>query len=71
MERQPVRPVGLHIEGDSMLVVDVLSGRWKSKKPELTALRDECRDILSRVGIKWASTWIPREENEFCDSMTR
>ncbi len=63
-------PAGLLIEGDSMLVIRVLSGRWASKKPELTVLRDECRDWLAAFGVPWSTNWIPREENEYCDALT-
>ena len=68
---QKVEPAGLVIEGDSMLVVSVLSGRWASKKPELTELRDECRDLIASLDLLWSCSWIPREENEYCDELTR
>jgi ribonuclease HI len=61
---------GLLIEGDSQLVIQTLIGRWNSRKPELTKLRDECRTLLHKIGVPWHARWIPREENEFCDSLT-
>lgn len=61
---------GLLIEGDSQLVIQTLIGRWNSRKPELTRLRDECRTLLHKIGVPWHARWIPREENEFCDSLT-
>lgn len=61
---------GICIEGDSQLVISVLTTRWNSKKPELTALRDECWNILADIGVPWSATWIPREQNTYCDSLT-
>ncbi|QEL16933.1 reverse transcriptase-like protein [Limnoglobus roseus] len=65
------RPTGLLFEGDSRLVVEQLTGAWASKKAELTAIRDEVRDALARVGLPWAAKWIPREENSEADELTR
>lgn len=70
VSEQPDVP-GLLIEGDSNLVVQVVSGRWASKMPHLTELRDQARDVLAGLGVPWAARWIPREENEFCDALTR
>ena len=63
------RPPGLLIEGDSQLVVFVLTGRWKSKAEHLTAYRDAARDTLESLGVPWAARWIPRDENAFCDEL--
>lgn len=40
-------------------------------KPELTAYRDECRDLIASLALRWTTAWIPREENDYCDEMTR
>lgn len=66
-----IEPPGLLIEGDSQLVIHVLTGRWASKKPELTEFRDECRDLIASLDLRWCARWIPREENDFCDALTR
>lgn len=68
---QTIRPAGILIEGDSKLVVETLRGSWKSKAETLTEYRDDCREILAEFGVPWYSRWIAREENEYCDSMTR
>jgi ribonuclease HI len=62
---------GLLIQGDSQLVVLTLNGVWGSKQPLLTVYRDECRDLLAAMNAPWAAEWIPREQNEVCDAMTR
>ena len=64
------KPVGLHIEGDSQLVIFALTGRWGCRKEHLAAFRDRTRDLLAAIGCPWAATWIPREQNTFCDSLT-
>jgi ribonuclease HI len=59
------------IQGDSMLVIRCLTGSWKSKNAALTVYRDECRELLAAIGRPWHAVWIPREQNEYCDSLTR
>lgn len=61
---------GLLIEGDSLLVVNQVAGRWKAKTPHLAELRDEALALLDEIGVPWCARWIPREENAFCDAMT-
>lgn len=61
---------GLQIEGDSDLVVNQVACQWKAKTPHLAELRDEALDLLASFGRPWHISWIPREENEFCDSLT-
>lgn len=62
---------GLLIEGDSDLVIRQLTGLWKTKTLPLEELRDECLDILGRMGMPWSARWIPREQNEYCDALGR
>lgn len=64
------KPPGLHIEGDSQLVIFALTGRWGCRKEHLAAFRDRTRDLLAAIGCPWAATWIPREQNTYCDSLT-
>ncbi len=62
----------LEIRGDSNLVINVLNGDWKSKKPHLTALRDECRMLLDMIDAGHIeATWIPREENAEADRLSK
>lgn len=57
------------VEGDSRLVVTQLAGRRKCRPPLDRYLR-EALDTLAELNVPWAARWIPRAENEFCDSMT-
>jgi ribonuclease HI len=59
------------IQGDSNLVVQCVLGLWASKNPRLTTYRDECRNLLAEMNRPWFAAWIPREQNEYCDSLTR
>ena len=61
----------LDIYGDSRLVVKQMQQKkpWKSKKPHLTKLRDRCKQLLKQIGGKYTIQWIPREQNEECDSL--
>lgn len=68
---EPRAPITLEILGDSQLVVNQLVGSWKCNKPHLLALRDRCREHLQRVGLEWSARWIPREENERADALSR
>jgi ribonuclease HI len=62
---------GVLIQGDSQLVIKCLSGEWRSKNAALTVYCNECRDLLAQINRPWHAAWIPRDENEFCDSLTR
>lgn len=59
----------LVIRGDSKLIVNQITGAWACNKSHLRELRDECRAILA--GLNWRSEWIPREQNEEADAMSR
>lgn len=58
------------IRGDSQLVVRQVNGEWKCNKPHLEKLRDRCRELIEAIGgVKLE--WIPREENESADQLSR
>ncbi len=59
----------LAIRGDSQLVVKQLGGEWRCKKPHLEAARDRVLALLD--GIAWAVEWVPREENQLADELSR
>jgi ribonuclease HI len=62
---------GLRILGDSMLVIKQLKGQWKCNKEHLRELRDRCKEILREITCPWTATWIPREQNERADELSR
>ena len=61
---------GLLVQGDSLLVVNQVLGRWSARASHLAELWDESLALLDGLGVPWRIEWIPREENEFCDAMT-
>lgn len=63
------RRMVLQIRGDSALVVNQLNQQWNCNKPHLAELRDRALQWLR--GITWRAQWIPREQNERADSLTR
>jgi ribonuclease HI len=57
------------IHGDSSLVINQISGKWKVKCEHLKVLHSECMRLISlldEVGCKW----IPRKLNSEADSMS-
>jgi ribonuclease HI len=60
----------LEINGDSMLVVKLVRGDWRAKKPHLQELRNQCLRILREMDVNWKIDWIPREENTLADEMS-
>ena len=50
------------IFSDSLLVVNQVSGLWRTRDPKLLPLRDRARQILKKTNS--TLSWIPREQNE-------
>lgn len=59
----------LLVRGDSKLVICQVTGEWNCNAAHLVALRDRCRELLA--GFEWKAQWVPREENEPADRLTR
>ncbi len=51
----------LEVRGDSALVINQVLGTWKTREPNLRALRDEVRSLLGRFKA-WRLVKAPREE---------
>ena len=66
-------PAPLVIEGDSQLVVHQFNGKWACNKDLHRAYRDRCRELANAIarGQTTEARWIPREQNEEADSLTR
>ena len=56
--------------GDSQLVVNMVSGKWKGKKPHLIELNSKCKGFLDTVSDDWLIEWIPREQNSHADRLS-
>jgi ribonuclease HI len=53
--------VVLEVRGDSRLLQEQLEGRWRTRHPQLLALRDEAGALLRRFR-SWRFLRVPREE---------
>lgn len=59
----------LEIFGDSQLVINQLNGTYKVKKETLVPYFRESIELLSMWD--WQASWIPREQNEHCDMLSK
>lgn len=59
----------LNIRGDSQLVIYQLIGRYKCRKDTLIPFYEACMLILK--DMEWDAHWIPREQNDECDRMSK
>ena len=58
----------LHIQGDSALVVNQVTGTWKAKDPRMKALRDQV--LQASEGIEYVLGHVLRKFNAEADSLT-
>jgi ribonuclease HI len=59
----------LHIEGDSLLVISQISGKWKVKNHILSVIHSEILGMFSHFETITARH-IPREMNSYADSLS-
>ena len=71
--QSPVAPkfTGLHIRGDSNLVVNQVNSLWQVKSPHLGQLHGRILQLLAECGQPWVIEWIPREQNQLADQLSR
>ena len=58
----------MEISGDSALVINQLSGAWKSKEPRIKVLKDKVQEISECMNNTY--TWVPREENALAEQLS-
>ncbi|MCL1940909.1 MAG: argininosuccinate lyase [Synergistaceae bacterium] len=56
------------IRGDSKLVIEQMSGRWKVKEPRLMELCKQAKLLVQ--GMQLTYEWIPRERNSYADGLS-
>jgi ribonuclease HI len=56
------------IRGDSKLVIEQMSGRWKVKEPRLIELWKKAK--LLTLDTLYTFEWIPREQNSYADKLS-
>jgi ribonuclease HI len=70
----PRLPGKVTIHGDSNLVINQLSGKWRIKKGLYLSIAAETKELLAHLlGLGWQVNfrWIPRERNEECDTLSK
>jgi ribonuclease HI len=69
------RPPGrVTIHGDANLVINQLNGKWRIRKGLYLAIAIETKQLLAYLrGLGWQINlrWIPRDQNEECDRLSR
>ncbi len=60
----------VQINGDSLLVVNQISGKWKVKSKTLRPLHQDVNVLLAKIS-NWSLQWIPREENSIADNLAQ
>ncbi|MGA2609034.1 MAG: ribonuclease HI family protein [Terriglobia bacterium] len=69
------RPPGrVTIHGDSNLVINQLSGKWRVRKGLYLSIAIETKELLAYLrGLGWQINfcWIPREQNAECDALSK
>jgi ribonuclease HI len=59
----------LTIRSDSQLLVNQMNRKWAVKAPLIIPLYKTAKDLV--IGLNYQIEWIPREENEEADRLTR
>ncbi|MDQ2682396.1 MAG: ribonuclease HI family protein [Chloroflexota bacterium] len=59
---RPARECAVVINGDSKLVIEQLSGRWKVKHPDMKVWHAEAKELLSGFG-EYRLTWHARKNS--------
>ncbi|HEU5000079.1 MAG TPA: bifunctional RNase H/acid phosphatase [Lapillicoccus sp.] len=59
----------VEVRMDSQLVVEQMSGRWRTRHPDLRELGQQARDLVDRLGeVTWR--WVPRDQNTVADRLS-
>ena|SRR3990167_4464852 len=64
----------LTVRMDSLLVVNCATGRWKTKKGHLRPFLSQASALLGDLHARGCAVrieWVPREQNELADALTR
>lgn len=55
------------VKGDSMLVINHMTGKYKVKAPHLLPLYNEAKELIKDIKVEFL--YIPREENKEADHL--
>ena len=59
------------IYGDSKLVIEQMTGRWRIRKGAYVPTALKAKGLLSEFKVPPRLKWIPREENEIADRLSK
>lgn len=68
------RATTLQVRGDSQLVINQMSGRWKAKSGLYYPWYEKTAELCKRIrklGVKISFDWVPRELNQECDTLSK
>lgn len=57
------------VYGDSKLVINQMSGKWKVKNQNLAVIKEEIASIIKKHDLKVKFDWVPREQNSTADRL--
>ncbi len=60
----------IHIRGDSNLVIQQMSGKWRMKKGIYLPYAFKAQKLFEKFK-RTTLEWIPREENDVCDKLAK
>ncbi|WP_094227622.1 ribonuclease HI family protein [Methanolobus psychrotolerans] len=59
----------LQVYGDSRLVINQMSGKWKINNPNLAEINKQISSTINKSGLQVKFGWIPREQNSMADRL--
>lgn len=63
--------LNITIYGDSKLVIEQMSGRWKIRNGVYIPFANRARDLLATFRVQPKLVWIPREQNLIADRLSK
>lgn len=70
---EQINDADIHIKGDSKLVVMQMKGTWKIKSGHYRTFALRCKMLLHdlSIGNRIKIDWVPREQNQLADEMSK
>ncbi|WP_407355178.1 ribonuclease HI family protein [Methanolobus sp. WCC5] len=59
----------LQVYGDSSLVINQMSGKWKVNNKNLAAIKEEILSVIKKHHLQVNFSWVPRERNSTADRL--
>ncbi len=59
----------LQVRGDSRLVINQMSGKWKINNKKLAEINSQVTSMIKKYKLQVRFTWVPREKNTTADRL--